>query len=39
MPDEAEIEAIMRGEPVVIQVMTFNQPLQPMKVWVPATEQ
>jgi hypothetical protein len=39
MPDEGEIEAIMRGEPVVIELMTFNQPLQPMKVWVPSSEQ
>lgn len=39
MPDENEIKAILAGEPVVIEVLTFGTPLQPLRVFVPTREQ
>ena len=31
-PDEAELAALLAGEPVVIEVLTFGHPLQPLLV-------
>lgn len=38
MPDEHEIKAILAGEPIVIEVLTFGRPLQPLRVFVQAEE-
>jgi hypothetical protein len=39
MPSEEEIRAILAGEPIVIEVLTFGRPLQPLRVFVPGREQ
>jgi hypothetical protein len=39
MPDEDELRALLSGEPLVIEVLTFNTPLQPLRVYVPQGEQ
>jgi hypothetical protein len=39
MPDEDELRALLSGEPLIVEVLTFNGPLQPLRVYVPQREQ